>query len=197
MLANLTKHLKEYFLLGLLAVGPLAVTFWLFVQAFRIIDNLFPDSLKPFDGLGIVFFFSIIILAGVLTKTFAGKLITTFSDAVLTRLPFVKTLYSLIKQVSHALLSGDSQSSFKRVVYVSFFAEDCKLLAFVTGELPTKNQLVLFVPTAPNPTSGYTVMYPKDKVEEANMTVEEAVKIIVSCGSSLNKVSTQTLRQPQ
>ncbi|NCN26404.1 DUF502 domain-containing protein [bacterium] len=186
MISKISQQLKEYFFLGLLTLGPLAITIWIFIEGFQIIDNFFPESVKPFNGLGIVFFFSLIIFAGLLTKTFLGNIFTTLSDAILSRLPLVRSLYALIKQVSNALLSGDSQSSFKRVVYISFLTDDAKLLAFVTGEIPQKDQLVLFVPTAPNPTSGYTIMYPKNKVEDANMTVDQALKVIVSCGSSLS-----------
>jgi uncharacterized membrane protein len=179
--------IREYLLLGLISVAPLAITVWVLWSAIRFLDGFMPLSLQPFPGLGIVLCFLILLFTGVLAKTFTGKLLNAISENLFNRLPVVRGLYSVSKQISQALFSKDSNKSFKRVVYIPFMSAKSKTIGFVTGEIPDEKKLLVFVPTAPNPTGGYVLLFDEKDVEDCPFSVDEAFKIIVSCGATVHE----------
>lgn len=191
--SRLLTQLRENLFLGLITLTPLAVTLWILSSIVGSLDGLMlklvPEALAPRNllgfnvpGLGIVFTFVLLLIAGTAARTVWGKVVEKLSESVFSRIPFVGGLYKTARQVSNVFFSSDSTQAFKKVVYVPFPAAPARVLAFVTGHPDTKHTAV-FVPTAPNPTGGYVVIYPNESVDEVNISVESALKIILSCGA--------------
>ncbi|MBN1809145.1 MAG: DUF502 domain-containing protein [Planctomycetes bacterium] len=141
---------------------------------------------KP--GVGIVLVFTLLFMIGFLARTLVGKFFVGMGDTVLGHIPFVKTLYVSTKQLLSALLGG-SESPFREVVLVEYPKKNSYVLGFLAskgkGELAVINAepvLNIFIPTTPNPTSGYLVLVPESRVKKLNMSVENAVKFIISSG---------------
>jgi uncharacterized membrane protein len=204
---TLSKKIKEILLLGLLTLTPIAVTVWVLIWIVGTLDSLvywfFPNSVNPailwgyqIPGLGILVTFILLLATGLLAKTYLGTFFNTLGDSVMKRLPVVGSFYSTTRQISQALFSKDSGKSFKKVVLVPFPSESSQSLAFFASHY-SENQSLVFVPTAPNPTSGYVLIYKNSDMIDAPMSVDEALKIILSCGSlgasaRPNKKSTAT-----
>ena len=132
--------------------------------------------------------FIIILLTGIIANNFFGKKIITLYEVLLNRLPFVKSVYKSIKQVSDTLLSS-SGNAFTKAVLIEFPISGTYTFAFITGEpdqVLTKNlkgkYLNVYVPTTPNPTSGYTLMVPRNKVVELDIGVDQVLKYVISMG---------------
>ncbi len=185
--------LREYLILGLLTVAPLGVTLWVLASVVRFLDEtmykLVPGlehlpALVGFGlpGIGIVSTFVVLLGAGALAKTVAGKMFGEISDSLLGRLPVVRGLYSVTKQISSVFFSSSPTAAFKRVVYVPFPSAETRCLAFVASAIDEDNFYV-FVPTAPNPTSGYVIRYHRSQMEETPISVDAALQIIISCGA--------------
>ncbi len=187
------QKLKDNFIVGLVTLAPLGVTLWIFVFIVGFFDSafesMFPASYTPrhllgvsVPGLGIAFTLVIVILTGMLMRTMAGRFLQTFGDAFFLRVPILRGVYSTTKQMSKLFFSNDPKSSFQKVVFVKFPGSDSKTLGFVTSAYSSTESYV-FIPTAPNPTSGYVLVYKNSDVERSSMSVEEALQVIVSCGS--------------
>jgi uncharacterized membrane protein len=156
---------------------------------------LLPESLRPealfgyhIPGLGVVLSAAILLLTGVIAANFFGARLIRLWEALLGRIPFVKSIYSSVKQVSDTLLS-DSGNAFRKALLVEFPYPGCWTIAFLTGtpgaSVATHMQgehVSVYVPTTPNPTSGYFVMLPRSRVHELDITVDEALKYIISMG---------------
>jgi len=183
--------LKSYFILGLLTLMPLGLTlaaiFSLFAWMDSLVVPLFPAGFRGFPGLGILISLGLILVMGALAKTVLGKVANAWTDALVLRVPFARSIYKISKQIASALFSGDSKSSFKRVVRVPFPSESARTLGFVTHTSKDGSELYVFVPTAPNPTSGYVLIYPATQVEDAGITVNEALQIVLSCGATAER----------
>ncbi len=184
---------KSYFILGLLTLMPLALTiaamFSLFMWMDSLVVPLFPAGFQAFPGFGILITLTLIMLMGALAKTVLGKVANSWTDALFLRVPFARSIYRISKQIASALFSSDSKSSFKRVVRVPFPSETTRTLGFVTHTSKDGSELYVFVPTAPNPTSGYVLIYKTVQVEDAGITVNEALQIILSCGATAERPS--------
>lgn len=181
-------RLKSYFVLGLLTLMPLVLTLFAVVSMFVWMDSLvvplFPEGFQVFPGFGILISLLVILLIGALAKTVLGTLANSWTDALFLRVPFARSIYRISKQIASALFSQDKQSSFKRVVRVPFPSESTQALGFVTHVSKDGSEIYVFVPTAPNPTGGYVLIYPPDKVVDAGMPVDKALQIILSCGAA-------------
>lgn len=185
-------RLKEFLVLGLLTTAPLAITLWVLLSVVRFLDgtiySMIPVNFEPtilgvpIPGLGVLATFVLLLGMGFLAKTVAGTLFKSLTDGILSRIPVVGALYGTAKQISQVFFSGKAGSAFKEVVYVPFPSSDCRSLGFVAHH-PNDHETTVFVPTAPNPTSGYVVNYRNDQIERANMSVDEGLKIIISCGA--------------
>ena len=132
--------------------------------------------------------FAILLLTGVIAANYFGLRLIRFWEAILGRIPFVKSIYSSVKQVSDTLLS-DTGNAFRKALLVEFPHDNSWTIAFLTGSpAPAvarhfgEEHVSVYVPTTPNPTSGYFVMVPKSRVRELDMTVDEALKYVVSMG---------------
>jgi len=186
-------RLKENLLLGLLALTPMALTLWVLLSIIGSMDDfmigLLPARLEPtkifgfnIPGLGIIFTLLLVLAAGTLARTFWGPMLESVWDSLFMRIPFVGGLYKTARQVSNVFFSNDATRAFKKVVLVPFPSSASKAFAFVTGH-PDSEHTAVFIPTAPNPTGGYVLIYPNSSIQASELSVESALKIILSCGA--------------
>lgn len=193
------NKLKGYFLTGLLVVGPIGLTFLVVQWLVDIMDRLLlkllpaawhPDQLfgLPIPGLGVIATILTVFLVGVLTANIFGRSVVGLGERVVDKIPVVKGIYALFKQVSDTVLSRD-RGAFRKVVLIEYPRRGIWAVAFVTGttegevQAVTEKRLVnVFVPTTPNPTSGFYILVPEDDLIVLKMSVEEAFKLIISGG---------------
>lgn len=190
--------MRKYFVTGLLILVPLVITLWVLNLIVGTMDKsllLLPVAWRPaalfgFDipGLGTILTLLIIFLTGLATRNFIGKRVIGLWEAILRRIPIFNTIYSSVKQVSDTLFSS-SGNAFRKALLVQYPRHGSWTIAFMTG-VPggdVRNHLVgdyvsLYVPTTPNPTSGFFLMVPRAETIELDMSVDEALKYIVSMG---------------
>lgn len=190
----LKTALKRYFLTGLLVVIPIWGTILILKTLFVTVDGILGDivaRLAPnhyVPGLGIVMLILLIFLAGLFTANFMGRAVVTIWEDWLTRLPLVRGIYSTLKSMMD-ILSFSDHGSYRRVVLIQFPKNGHYCFAFVTGVTKgettalSQDPLVhVYVPTSPNPTSGYFLLVPEGEVTSVDISVEEAMKLIVSGG---------------
>jgi len=202
--------LKRYLIAGLIVWVPLGITIWVIHWLLSSLDQILlvlPTSLQPrqlfgFDipGLGVVVAFVILFLTGVVAANFFGQRLIHAWEAILGRIPFVKSIYSSVKQVSDTLLSGRG-NAFRKALLVEFPRPGCWTIGFLTGapapavmSYLSGEYLSVYVPTTPNPTGGYFVMLPIAQVHELDMTVDEALKYIISMGVVAPRIGTRSAR---
>lgn len=186
MSRTLTR-LRENFLLGLLTLAPIAITFWVLLSVLDAVDSMMvrwlPNGMVHFPGFGVLLTLLLLLFFGSLARTVAGKFLNNWSDSLLRRVPVVRGLYGVAKQMSSAFFSTDSTASFKKVVLVPFPHPGMRALAFVTGQY-SENETIVFVPTAPNPTGGYVLIVKNSDLIESPMPVHEALKFVISGGTA-------------
>ena len=190
--------MKRYFITGLLIWVPLVVTLWVLDFLFSTMDQslrLLAPGWRPealfghhIPGLGAIITLLVVFLTGLFTANILGQRLVKFWEWLLSRIPVVKTIYSSVKQVSDTLLSGQGQA-FRKALLVQYPREGSWTIAFQTGRPGgdvtnyLKGEYVsVYVPTTPNPTSGFFLMMPKSDVIELDMSVDEALKYIISMG---------------
>jgi uncharacterized membrane protein len=190
--------MKRYVIAGLLVWVPLGITIWVLHFLLTTFDQtllLIPESARPealfgfhIPGLGVVLSIAILLLTGVIAANFFGQRLIATWEGILGRIPVVKSIYSSVKQVSDTVLS-DQGTAFRKALLVEFPRPGCWTIAFLTGtpaaavadHLPGEF-ISVYVPTTPNPTGGYFVMVPKESVRELDMSVDAALKYIISMG---------------
>jgi uncharacterized membrane protein len=190
--------MKKYFITGLLIWVPLVITLWVLDFLISTMDQslrLLPPEWRPealfgyhIPGLGVILTLVAVFLTGLFTANMLGQRLVKFWEWLLSRIPVVKSIYSGVKQVSDTLFSGQGQA-FRKVLLVQYPREGSWIIAFQTGQpggdvanhLKGENVSV-YVPTTPNPTSGFFLMMPKSDVIELDMSVDEALKYIISMG---------------
>ena len=190
--------MRKYFVTGLLVLVPLAITLRALNLIIGTLDQsvlLLPARWRPavligldIPGMGAVITVLFVFLVGLLTRNFIGNQIVLLWEKALTRIPIVSSIYSSVKQVSDTLFSS-SGNAFRKAVLVQYPREGSWTIAFLTG-VPggdVKNHLTgdyisVYVPTTPNPTSGFFLMMPRADAIELDMSVDEALKYIVSMG---------------
>ncbi|GAP35333.1 DUF502 domain-containing protein [Piscinibacter sakaiensis] len=198
--------MKKYLIAGLLVWLPLAVTIWVLHAALGLLDGLFAfllsasqtvlpaawsehlEALKQIPGLGVLVMLLGLLLTGVFAANIAGQWALRQGSRLLNKIPIVKSIYSSVKQVSDTLFSS-SGNAFREAVLVQYPRAGCWTIAFVTGrpggeaaQHLREDYLSLYVPTTPNPTSGFFLMVPRADVIELAMSVDEALKYIISMG---------------
>ncbi|NOT14144.1 MAG: DUF502 domain-containing protein [Methylotenera sp.] len=190
--------MKKYFITGLLVLVPLVITIWVLKSLIGVMDQsllLLPDAWHPhalfgrdIPGLGAILTIAIVLTTGVVATNFFGRQLIHLWEKLLNRVPVVKSVYSSVKQVSDTLFS-DSGNAFRKAVLVQYPRAGSWTIAFVTGTPGgdvgnhLKGEYVsIYVPTTPNPTSGFFLMMPKADVIELDMSVDEALKYIISMG---------------
>lgn len=190
--------MKKYFITGLLIWVPLVITLWVLDFLISTMDQslrLLPPEWRPealfgyhIPGLGVILTLVVVFLTGLFTANILGQRLVKFWEWLLSRIPVVKSIYSGVKQVSDTLFSGQGQA-FRKVLLVQYPREGSWIIAFQTGQPggDVANQLKgeyvsVYVPTTPNPTSGFFLMMPKSDVIELDMSVDGALKYIISMG---------------
>lgn len=189
---------KRYLITGLLVLVPLVITIWVLKTLIGVMDQsllLLPSAWHPqvvlgfnIPGLGTLLTIGIVLLTGVIATNFFGKRIILFWEGVLARVPVVKSIYYSVKQVSDTLFS-DSGQAFRKAVLVQYPRPGSWTIAFLTGQpggdvanYLQGDYVSIYVPTTPNPTSGFFLMMPRADVIELDMSVDEALKYIISMG---------------
>jgi uncharacterized membrane protein len=183
--------MKRYLIAGLLVWVPLGITLWVLHFLLTSLDQILlvlPEGARPralfgFDipGLGVVVAFVILFATGVVAANFFGQRLIRAWEAVLGRIPFVKSIYSSVKQVSDTLLSDKGQA-FRKALLVEFPRPGSWTIAFQTGAPAAAvapwlagEHVSVYVPTTPHPTGGYFLLLPRSQVRELDMTVDEAL----------------------
>jgi uncharacterized membrane protein len=192
------KNLRRYLVAGILVWLPIGVTIILLRILIGLMDRtlvLVPAQYRPEEwlgfaipGLGLVLSFFILLVTGVLAANFVGRSLVGFWERILERIPIVRSVYSASKNFAEVVFS-DSDQSFKKVLLIEYPRKGLYGLAFQTatelGEVQGRTGeevICTFVPTTPNPTSGFIIIVPKKDVIELDMEIDEALKMIISLG---------------
>lgn len=193
------KRLRTHFLTGLVVLTPIVVTAYVFWQLFFKIDGLLSGLLTEwgfFDligrripGIGFVTLVLLVIFTGMLTRNFVGKKLIEFGDRIMTRIPFFNRIYTAVQQISQAFLTKKG-SVFRRAVLVEYPRKGVYAIGFLTsesrGEVQERTDTEManvFLPTTPNPTSGFLLLVPKNEITPLDMSIEEALKLVISGGT--------------
>lgn len=197
--------MKKYLIAGLLTWLPLAITIWVLMWLLGLLDGMFDavlhglqvvvpaakdllEGLRHIPGLGVVVMVALMLATGVFVTNIFGQWWVKQWDALMNRIPIVKSIYSSVKQVSDTLFSS-SGNAFREAVLVEYPRAGAWTIAFVTGkpggevaEQLAGDHVSIYVPTTPNPTSGFFLMVPRTDLRPLSMSVDEALKYIISMG---------------
>lgn len=190
--------MKKYLITGLLVWAPLVVTIWVLSVLVDTLDQtllLLPVAWHPrtwlgfnIPGLGVLLTFLVVLLTGMLAANIIGQRLVQFGESLLARIPVVKSLYSSVKQVSDTLFSSSGQA-FRKALLVQYPRQGSWTIAFLTGQPGgdvanhlSGDYVSVYVPTTPNPTSGFFLMMPRSEVIELDISVDAALKYIISMG---------------
>jgi len=198
---NFQRRIRNVFITGLLTTLPIALT-WFILQFllnnFDVLSPVFTNILIQLGApipegyripfLGLVVTLLIVLIVGWLTTNFFGKKVFQIGELLIEKIPFVRRIYKGSKQVVSSIAEADT-SAFRKVVLIEFPRRGLLAIGFVTGEsrgevqeLTRENMLNVFVPTMPNPTSGFLIFSPLEELTEVSMTIEEGIKYVVSGG---------------
>jgi uncharacterized membrane protein len=194
---GVSKHLKKKFITGVLVLTPLIITIYivyLVISSFEAVAAPFIRGIMRkiagkeiyIPGTGFVLFICIAYATGILASNYVGKRLLSYGEGILRRIPFVKGIYSSVKDMTDAF-SSDKAKSFKEVVLAEFPFKGRYAIGFITKRTPMRNSPDLcsvFIPTTPNPTSGYLLMIYENELVFVNMPVDDALKYIISLGTS-------------
>ena len=195
---NSGSRLKRWFITGIILLVPVVVTFSLLAAVVRTMDgmiNLIPHQYQPaqllgFDipGLGLILTVLIVLVTGMIGASFIGKRLVRLGEHLLARIPLVRAVYGSLKHVLETILHNN-KDTFRRVVMIEYPRKGVYAIAFVTGtdqgEVQHKtsdNVIAVFVPTTPNPTSGFLLYVPESDIIPLAMSVEEGMKCVISAG---------------
>jgi uncharacterized membrane protein len=198
--SGLASRVRNYFLTGLVVAGPVAVTLWLIWWFVTWVDNLVrpviptayrPETYLPINipGFGLIIAFLALTFLGFLTANLVGSSVVSFGEGLLNRMPIVRPIYRTTKQIFQTLFSA-GESSFRRVGLVEFPAPGMWSLVFLTqppsqpiaAHLPQTEHISAFLPCTPNPTTGFFFYVPRADVIDLDITVEQAMSLLISAG---------------
>ena len=193
-----TNFIKRYFFTGLLISAPIGATIYITIFIVEFITGLVPQRFNPngllpeiigykIPGLELIIAFISFILIGLIFSTLFGRAILGYFDSLAARIPIAGNVYKAIKQITETFSSADQ--AYQKVVLIEYPRKDIYAIGFMTGETKgeikekEKSEMVnVFVPTTPNPTSGFLLFIPKSDIVELDMSVEDAIKLVVSAG---------------
>ncbi len=196
---TLLARLRTYFLTGIIVTAPIAITIFLVWQFITFLDSYVgglvpqrynPETYLPFGipGIGLVVMLAFLTLIGFITAGFAGRTLVRTGERLLSRMPIVRSVYGTLKQIFETVLNQSSRS-FREVVLVEYPRRGIGAIGFVTG--PTRGEVQdrtdedlvnIFLPTTPNPTSGFLLFVPRKDLIHLEMSVEEGIKLVISGG---------------
>lgn len=194
-----SSSIRRYFISGLLVWLPIWITILALKFLVDILSNTLnllphqyqPDALIGFHipGIGVIITLLIVFFTGVIVANFVGKQMVAFGDSIIVRIPLVRSIYSAVKQVSDTLFKPGG-TSFRKVLLVEYPRAGTWTLAFQTGDgtpevsksVNEEEMVSLYVPTTPNPTSGFLLIVPRKNVIEMEMSVDQALKFVISLG---------------
>lgn len=203
------RFLKRYFITGLLIWLPLVITLWLIALLIGTLESVVPAFLSPqalfgfaIPGFRVALVILVVFLTGLVGGNFIGQAFVAKWEELLGRIPLVRSIYNSVKQVSDTVLAPDG-NAFRQAVLVQYPREGCWTIAFLTGvpagEIAEKlgsDYVSVYVPTTPNPTSGFFLMLKRSDVRVLDMTVDAALKYIVSMGVVAPGVATPGVDTP-
>lgn len=205
------NSVRQNFIAGILVIIPFGLTAFILYKLIRWIVKIFSKTpariLEPLTELpqsvfeiisfsiGILTTFFIVLFIGTVARNFLGKRLVVFGESLISKIPFARTLYIAIKQIIETLFLTSDMKNLKRVALVEYPRKGIRSIGFITGSTEpgkyhnkTDLKLVsIFIPTTPNPTSGYYIMVPQEEVIELDISVEDAFRLIVSAGLATNK----------
>lgn len=197
------NEIRKTLLAGLLVLAPITLTIYILYHLFRILDGILRDAVTyilveqiglshletSFPGLGILAFLALLLLLGALARNYIGRKLITVGDYIVTHIPLINRIYIAIREISEAILA-EKREVFKKAVLIEYPRVGLYSIAFFTQDTKGPVQETLredvvsvFVPTTPNPTSGYLLFVPKTEILELSMSVEDALKLVISGGS--------------
>src|ERR1700687_1428103 len=207
---GLWPRLRGYFFAGMLVTAPIAITVYVALLLISVVDQRVfdlippvynPETYLPFSvpGIGVVLMIVMLTLIGAIAAGYLGKLLLRLSDRLLNRMPVVRSIYGVAKQIVETVVSNKSVA-FREVVLIEYPRSGIWTIGFLTGrsiaqigEAVGHSLVNVFVPTTPNPTSGFLLFLPESEVHRLPMTVEEGIKLVISAGIVLpptNRLST-------
>ncbi len=199
LVSRILRKLKAYLFTGILVTAPVTITFYMAYKLILFIDksinSILPENIKldtyfPFNipGIGLIVLIVGLIIIGMFTTGYFGRVFVRLGEFIVSKMPFISSIYSLLKQVFETFFS-DKKQSFNEVVLLEYPRKGLWVLGFVSAvtESETANKiggdmLSVFVPTTPNPTSGFLIFVPKKDVIKTDMTVDDGLKYVISCG---------------
>ena len=196
---SIFTKIRGYFLTGIIVTAPVGLTFYVSFLFIGFIDakvrNIIPvqyhyDNILPFEipGLGLLFVFIMLTFIGFLTAGLIGRYIIKLGERIIARLPIIRSVYGALKQIFETVLKTSSKS-FREVVLIEYPRKGIWAIGFITGDTKGEVQTSLkedivnvFLPTTPNPTSGFLLFVPRKDLKVLNMNVEEGIKMVISGG---------------
>jgi len=184
------KRIRAHFITGIILVAPVGVTVWIFVWIFTTIDNILQPIIRHFwgqaiPGVGFVITIVLVYIVGLTASNVVGKRLVRYGDSLLCKVPIFRQVYVGIRQIAESF-STPEKSRFMNVVLVEFPNKGMWAIGFVTNELAGKTGeklLSIYIPTAPTPTGGFLQIVREDEVVRTGMSVDDALKMIISAGS--------------
>ena len=189
-----TRRLRRYFLTGLVVTAPVGITVYVLVVLFNALDAILGTPLQQWmgtrvPGLGFVLLALFILLVGWLVHRAVGRQLLRWWNSALLRFPLTGRIYNAVSQIAQSLI-GEDRHVFKRTVLVPYPTDGMWAVGFVTSERPValsaligEECLDVFVPTTPNPTSGFLLIVPRRLVREVPLTIEDGMKLVISAGA--------------
>ncbi|MBC8423013.1 DUF502 domain-containing protein [bacterium] len=194
----MNSRLRQHFLTGLLTVTPLVITGWILWRFYRVVDGtlrpllerivFLRDFVPPFflTLLGVLASLLLLVLIGMITRTLIGVAFFGLFERLINRIPIIKSIFSVTKQISGVLLA-DNRQAFQRVVMFEYPRRGIWSLGFITHDDPAREIVHVFLPTTPNPTSGFMLLVPRPDALVLPMTVEEGIRLIISGGAVVER----------
>jgi uncharacterized membrane protein len=197
------NRVKKTLIAGLLVLAPITLTFYILYALLRFLDRLLTgtvirfilerfghgDLALPIPGLGIIALIALLFVTGFLTRIYIGRRLLALGDYVVTHIPLINRVYIAFREISEAVLS-EKREVFKKAVLIEYPRKGLWSIGFFTQDTrgPVQDAIEedlvsVFVPTAPNPTSGYLLFVPKTQIRDIDMPVEDALKLVISGGS--------------
>lgn len=191
LVVGVKRHFQSKLLAGLLTIVPIVLTVWVLYFLFQSIDGLLRPLLQPrlgkyyVTGMGLLTMIFLVYLAGLATSNFVGKQLVRVGEGLVERLPIARHVYGPAKQLMQTIVQSQGPA-FKRVVLVEYPVPGVHVLGFMTGQMLSETDQEplynVFLPTSPNPTTGFILVCRKEDLKGTNLTVEEAMKLVMSAG---------------